>query len=427
MATSENWQLFVHNGRHNHKVVVYNHGHAQTARLTEEQLHQTEQFRKSHKIYNIVAKIKRNRMLGRNTVEEVFCLSAQRCYTVFHRNRKESNVLSEIVVAHQTSIAMIRTWSYVLIMDTMYKTSISLSVVDNTPETAITQGRRKTNSTKRDKSHWEYISIAHRKIGKSSGSGSRSRSSLGSGSGPSPRGRGRLPRSSRGRGRGRGRNSDRSSLSSVVNRMRHQRHSSSTQCIFGFIYEFILNRKNVVGDGNCEFRVVSNFLFGDENHWVEIRRRMCFDLHHHMNVYVQLFGSVERVTELIRQTNWEEGSAPADYWMDVPAHLYVIPNTFNLCIVFLARLGSTTVLPLISNIDGNVGTIFIGFIEEQQHFIQLHLRDGCPLPPLKVKWEYHRDVRVSGWGVPYCNWILDWVARYREMYPPQSHSHVIIN
>ncbi|KAI5662956.1 hypothetical protein M9H77_22279 [Catharanthus roseus] len=48
MATSGNWQLFVHNGRHNHKIVVYNHGHAQSARLTEEQLQQTKQFRKSH-------------------------------------------------------------------------------------------------------------------------------------------------------------------------------------------------------------------------------------------------------------------------------------------------------------------------------------------------------------------------------------------
>ncbi|KAI5649524.1 hypothetical protein M9H77_35529 [Catharanthus roseus] len=36
MTTSENWQLFVHNGRYNHKIAVYNHGHAQAARLTEE-------------------------------------------------------------------------------------------------------------------------------------------------------------------------------------------------------------------------------------------------------------------------------------------------------------------------------------------------------------------------------------------------------
>ncbi|KAI5681981.1 hypothetical protein M9H77_03209 [Catharanthus roseus] len=114
MATSESWQLFVHNGRHNHKVVVYNHGHAQAARLMEEH---------AQNIYNVVANIKRNGMQRRNTIEKVLCLSTQRGYTVFHINCEESNVLSDIVVAHPTSIAIIRTWPYILIMDTTYKTN----------------------------------------------------------------------------------------------------------------------------------------------------------------------------------------------------------------------------------------------------------------------------------------------------------------
>ncbi|KAI5653683.1 hypothetical protein M9H77_30870 [Catharanthus roseus] len=113
MATSENCQLFIHNGRHNHKISVYSHGHAQAARLMED----------SQKIYNVVAKIKRDRMQGRNTVEEVLRLSAERGDTVFCRNGEDSNVLSDIVVAHLTSIAMLRTWPYVLIMDTTYETN----------------------------------------------------------------------------------------------------------------------------------------------------------------------------------------------------------------------------------------------------------------------------------------------------------------
>ncbi|KAI5649758.1 hypothetical protein M9H77_35763 [Catharanthus roseus] len=129
-----------------------------------------------------------------------------------------------------------------------------------------------------------------------------------------------------------------------------------------FMYQFIQNWKNVVRDGNCGFRVVSNFLFGEENHWVEIRRRISYDLRHSMHVYEQLFGSVERVSELIMKTNWEEGSAPPKYWMNTPDHHYVIANTFNLCVVFLARSESTTVLPLVSNMDGPAGTIFIGLI-----------------------------------------------------------------
>ncbi|KAI5659859.1 hypothetical protein M9H77_28652 [Catharanthus roseus] len=44
----ENWQVFVHDGRHNHAIDVYTHGHAQEAKLTEEQLIQIEQLKKSH-------------------------------------------------------------------------------------------------------------------------------------------------------------------------------------------------------------------------------------------------------------------------------------------------------------------------------------------------------------------------------------------
>ncbi|KAI5680319.1 hypothetical protein M9H77_01546 [Catharanthus roseus] len=76
-------------------------------------------------------------MQGRNTVEEVLCLSAIRDYTVFYRNREDSNMLSDIVVAYPTSIEMLRTWSYVLIIDTTYRTNkynmSLLEVVGMTP------------------------------------------------------------------------------------------------------------------------------------------------------------------------------------------------------------------------------------------------------------------------------------------------------
>ncbi|KAI5670695.1 hypothetical protein M9H77_11059 [Catharanthus roseus] len=69
-------------------------------------------------------------MQGRNTVKEVLCLSAQWGYTVFYRNREESKVLSDIVVAHPTSIVMIRTWPYVLIMDTIYTNKYNMPLLE---------------------------------------------------------------------------------------------------------------------------------------------------------------------------------------------------------------------------------------------------------------------------------------------------------
>ncbi|KAI5681577.1 hypothetical protein M9H77_02805 [Catharanthus roseus] len=66
-------------------------------------------------------------MQGQNTIDEVLCLSAQQGYTVFYRNCEGNNVLSDIVVAHLTSIEIIRTWSY-----KMYNTP-RLEVVGMTP------------------------------------------------------------------------------------------------------------------------------------------------------------------------------------------------------------------------------------------------------------------------------------------------------
>ncbi|KAI5658293.1 hypothetical protein M9H77_27086 [Catharanthus roseus] len=83
----------------------------------------------AQKIYNVVAKIKKNRMKGRNTVENVLCLSVEQGYTVFYRNCEENNILSDIVVSHPISIAMIKTWLYVLILDTTYHMPLLEAVV----------------------------------------------------------------------------------------------------------------------------------------------------------------------------------------------------------------------------------------------------------------------------------------------------------
>ncbi|KAI5657051.1 hypothetical protein M9H77_25844 [Catharanthus roseus] len=77
----------------------------------------------------------------------------------------------------------------------------------------------------------------------------------------------------------------------------------------------LFNWKNVVGGRNCGYRVVTDFLFGDEHQWPEA------------------------------------GLAPLEHWLETPDSLYVIANAFNLCVVLIAQLGSTTTLPLYSYSD----------------------------------------------------------------------------
>ncbi|KAI5682862.1 hypothetical protein M9H77_04090 [Catharanthus roseus] len=128
-------------------------------------------------------------------------------------------------------------------------------------------------------------------------------------------------------------------------------------------------------------------------------------------MYLSLFGSAERVYELIHRTQWEDGHAPLEHWLDTPDSLYFIANAFNLCVVLIARLRSTTVLPLYSYSDRTVDTL-------------LQMRDRCSLPPLHVQWEYQCSDRVTGCARAYSNRIADWNTRYARAYPPGDPIHV---
>ncbi|KAI5649554.1 hypothetical protein M9H77_35559 [Catharanthus roseus] len=220
----------------------------------------------------------------------------------------------------------------------------------------------------------------------------------GSGSSSGSRRRGRPPRGPRGRGRG---CSNRwSSLSSVIDPSPCMTFPY-TDAFLDFIYTFIFNWKNVISDGNCGFQVVANFMFGDKHQWPEVRRRMLFELEHMANIYVSLLGSAECVYELVRRTQWQNGTAPLDHWLETLDSLYVIANAFNLCVILIARVGSTTVLPLYSYSNHPKGTLVIGLLTEQQHFIQLQMYDGYPIPPLHMQWVYRRGDRVSSWADAY--------------------------
>ncbi|KAI5678912.1 hypothetical protein M9H77_09862 [Catharanthus roseus] len=127
---------------------------------------------------------------------------------------------------------------------------------------------------------------------------------------------------------------------------------------------------------------------------------MLYELEHSTNLYVNLVGSEERVNELVHRINWlVDGPAPYAHWFETPDSLYIVANAFNLCVILIAQLGSTTVLPLYSYSDRPEGTLVIGFMTEERHFIQLN--DMCLIPHLHVQWIHHRSEWVSNWENSY--------------------------
>ncbi|KAI5657325.1 hypothetical protein M9H77_26118 [Catharanthus roseus] len=144
---------------------------------------------------------------------------------------------------------------------------------------------------------------------------------------------------------------------------------------------------NVIGDGNCGYRAMADFVFGDEHQWPKVCTRILYKLEHSMNLYVNLVGSEECVNELVHRIHWlVYGLALYAYWFKTPNSLHIIANAFNLCVILIAQLGSTTVLPLYSYSDRPE---------------ELQLNDMCLIPPLHVQWIHRRSEWVSNWADSY--------------------------
>ncbi|KAI5682913.1 hypothetical protein M9H77_04141 [Catharanthus roseus] len=98
---------------------------------------------------------------------------------------------------------------------------------------------------------------------------------------------------------------------------------------------------------------------------------MLYELEHSTNLYINLVGLEERVNELVHRIHWPvDGLASYAHWFETPDLLYIIANAFNLYVILIAQLGSTTVLPLYSYSDCPEGTLVIGLLTEERHFIQ---------------------------------------------------------
>ncbi|KAI5667699.1 hypothetical protein M9H77_17552 [Catharanthus roseus] len=241
-------------------------------RKNTEQLHPRppQCITRCQKIYNVIAKIKKNRMQGRNTIEEVLCLSAQRGYTLFYRNYEDSNATTyRWVLQYNKHLYFSNTTS----TENEQDVNAHGQRVGGNPYVLLAPLLETLIALFWEVGKFSLAGISHPSIlynlrQKGIESEQRSPKNLHSKFPTKALLRGRPPRAPRGKG-GRGCSPGRSSLSSVID------PTPCSTCPYTdafptFIYPLIENWNNVIGDGNCGYRVVTDFVFGDEHQWPEL-------------------------------------------------------------------------------------------------------------------------------------------------------------
>ncbi|KAK8918713.1 hypothetical protein KSP39_PZI021107 [Platanthera zijinensis] len=157
-----------------------------------------------------------------------------------------------------------------------------------------------------------------------------------------------------------------------------------------YIRDYISDVVDVLGDGHCGYRVISNGMeMGDD--WLQVRNDLSRELQQKDILYDAIFGTTRRI-ELQNSLDCTTTPAPLDKWMTMPDMGLIIASCYNIAVVHFSMFQSFTFLPLHSPPPAVRRTLFMGFIHGN-HFVQLKIKDDCPLPPTFSIWRrYHEEI-----------------------------------
>ncbi|KAL5146567.1 putative protein FAR1-RELATED SEQUENCE 10 [Glycine soja] len=171
-----------------------------------------------------------------------------------------------------------------------------------------------------------------------------------------------------------------------------------------FIQGFIRDVVDVKADGNCGYRSIATLLGIGEDSWLLVHNELIKELGRWSHEYMNLFGGTERFEQLKLSLLVDGFSkVSVDKWMDITEMGYVIASRYNVILVSLSRQQSMTFFPLRSQPPPDSSghrMICVGHVFGN-HFVQVYLKDHCPLPPLALLWSNNCYSQAKHWTIPY--------------------------
>ncbi|KAH1190176.1 hypothetical protein GmHk_20G057800 [Glycine max] len=171
-----------------------------------------------------------------------------------------------------------------------------------------------------------------------------------------------------------------------------------------FMHGFIEDVVDVKADGNYGYGSVSALLGMGEECWAMIRNELIKELGKWSQDYIKIFGGTERYEQLRLSLHVDGLSKVSmDKWMDITDMGYVIASRYNVILVSLSRQQSFTFFPLRSRppVDSAAHCIICVGHVYGSHFVQVYLKDRCPLPPMALLWSSNAYPEAKQWPTAY--------------------------
>lgn len=113
-----------------------------------------------------------------------------------------------------------------------------------------------------------------------------------------------------------------------------------------FIVPYVSGFTDVIGDGNCGYRVVALHVYGDENEWTRVRNECFIELRSRPALYDKVIPS--DTTQLANKiAHWTDGYCSPYHWFEMPDIGHIVSTRYNIVVVSYGSHGAITTFPVI--------------------------------------------------------------------------------
>jgi histone-lysine N-methyltransferase SETD2 len=172
-----------------------------------------------------------------------------------------------------------------------------------------------------------------------------------------------------------------------------------------FMYPYIEDIIDVAPDGHCGFRVVAQHLGKGQDSQGLIRLALIRELTMFRSDYLRFYKTEERLQYILDglhppKVMPKSGVAPKDKWFTFPDMGHLVATVYGRVVVELTSptIGfSETFFPVRGRppSDPCSKIMCLGLIPN--HFVEVKLKPGCPIPPTSKEWKIHRAPEAEGW------------------------------
>lgn len=168
------------------------------------------------------------------------------------------------------------------------------------------------------------------------------------------------------------------------------------------MHKYIERIVNVKSDSNYDYRIVSTLLGKGEDIHTLVRHQLIHELMTHKESYTRLYGKKE-IFDAIYESLVLCLSGPASEakWTRFPEICHLIAYAYDKVCIGLTRYNFLeTFFPLHTASPQNLNDrmLCIGWLSKSQHFVQVYLEPGCPIPLTSPEWEAHSTTKIETWS-----------------------------